>query len=219
MNFIFYDLETTGLTGARIVEIAAYKRNNDTYFHEYVNPECLISPESTEIHKITNEQVKNKKTIQYVLKEFEEFCGENPILIAHNNDNFDKLVLKDEYNRVSLQIPDWKYIDSLKIARELLPKLESHKLAKLKEYYKTEIGQAHSAIDDVKNLVIIFNMLTKNLEDEEIYNMSENYVMKIMPFGKYKQKEIKKLPHAYKQWLIQNACCNNRNPDLLKALT
>ena len=34
--------------------------------------------------------------------------------------------------------------------------------------------------------------------------MSENYVMKIMPFGKYKQKEIKKLPYAYKQWLIQN---------------
>ena len=87
MNFIFYDLETTGLKDSRIVEIAAYSRLNDTYYHSLVNPECVISDEVIKIHNVTNEAVKDAKIVSEMLVEFENFCVEDAILVAHNNDN------------------------------------------------------------------------------------------------------------------------------------
>lgn len=218
MNFIFYDLETTGLNNARIVEIAAYNRLNDTYYHSLVNPECQIPDESIKIHKITNEAVKNSKIISEILVEFENFCGEDAILVAHNNDNFDKLVLQSEYTRANKQIPNWTYVDTLKISRTLLPDLGSHKLTLLKEYYNINLGVDHSALGDVKNMYAIYCKMTNEKTDQEIIDMSANYVLQKMPFGKHKGKLIKNLPKDYKQWLLTNACAFGRNEDLRLSL-
>ena len=218
MNFIFYDLETTGLINARIVEIAAYSKLNDTYYHSLVNPECIIPDEVIKIHNITNEAVKDAKIVSEILVEFENFCGEDAILVAHNNDNFDKLVLQSEYNRANKEIPVWKHVDTLKISRTLLPDLGSHKLTLLKEYYNINLGVDHSALGDVKNMYAIYCKMVGNRTDQEIFDISTNFVLQKMPFGKHKGKLIKNLPKDYKKWLLMNACSFGRNEDLRVSL-
>lgn len=217
MSIVFYDLETTSLYNARIIEIAAYNINNNLYFYELVYPECVIPPESITIHHITNEKVRNCKTIKEVLPDFVKFCGNNCTLIAHNNDCFDKIVLQDEFNRSNLQLPDWKYADTLKMARILLPNLQNHKLDTLKEYYKINIGTAHNALDDVLNMYEIYKLMKLNKTDDEMIKISNEYIMKYIPFGKYKGTKINKLPVEYVKWLIDNLD-KKSNQDLLHSL-
>ena len=217
MSIIFYDLETTSLYNARIIEIAAYNINNDTYFYELVYPECVIPPESIKIHHITNQKVKNCKTIKEVLPEFIKFCGYRCTLIAHNNDTFDKIVLSDEFNRSKLNIPDWNYADTLKMARTLLPTLDNHKLDTLKKYYNIEIGTAHNALDDVKNMYEIYKQMKGTKSDTEMIIISNNYIMKYIPFGKHKGTEINKLPLDYVKWLLNNLD-KKRNQDIIHSL-
>ena len=73
----------------------------------------------------------DEKVLQYYFKErFDKYPvtidGERKTLTSCEfNDNFDKLVLQNEYNRAEICMPYWHYIDTLKIARTLLPKLIS----------------------------------------------------------------------------------------------
>ena len=217
MSIVFYDLETTSLYNARIIEIAAYNINNNSYFYELVYPECVIPPESIRIHHITNEKVRNCKTIDKILPGFITFCGSNCTLIAHNNDSFDKLVLQDEFNRSNIQLPNWKYADTLKMARTLLPNLQNHKLDTLKEYYKINIGTAHNALDDVANMYEVYKLMKLNKTDDEMIQISNEYKINYIPFGKYKGTELKKLPKDYVKWLIDNLD-KKRNKDLLESL-
>ena len=214
---IFYDLETTSLYNAKIIEIAAYDSINDTYFHELVHPDCVIPPESIAIHHITNAKVKDCPVIKEILPRFVTFCGINNILVAHNNDRFDKIVLQAEFITNDLQIPDWTFVDTLKIARTLLPNLQSHKLDMLKNHYNINIGTAHHALDDVKNMYQIYLQIKQDKTDDEMIKISNEYIIKHIPFGKYKGTKISELPLNYIDWLLNNLD-KERNEDLLKSL-
>ena len=66
----------------------------DSTFEEFVNPEIPIPAASTKVHGITDERVANMPKIGEMLLHFKEFCPEGSVLIAHNGDNFDKIVLE-----------------------------------------------------------------------------------------------------------------------------
>src|SRR5882762_5719619 len=74
----FFDLETTGvnITQDRIVEIAVIKLmpGGETLEKKnLVNPTITILPESTAIHGISNEDVKDKPTFKELAKEYAKF--------------------------------------------------------------------------------------------------------------------------------------------------
>ena len=120
MRPIFYDTETTGLKRGedRIIEIAAYDLERDTSFVTLVNPEMTIPDESIQICNITNEMVQDAATFNDVGKRFVEFCDGDVVLVAHNNDNFDKPFLDAEFKRSNIEMPKWLFLDSLKWARK-----------------------------------------------------------------------------------------------------
>ena len=180
MVVIFYDLETTGLeSNSKIIEIAAYREDTNTYFHQLVNPGVKIPPESSKIHKITDSDVTSMPKINKVLLEFNEFCkGENIILVAHNNDGFDKIILQNEYKLSEVSIPSWDYLDTLKVSRTILPDLPSHKLDNLKDYYNIHIGDSHLALDDVANMYQVYQRLKGDKTDLEMLNISKLYYEK-----------------------------------------
>src|SRR3972149_11979456 len=113
---IYYDTETTGVKAEcdRIIEIAAFDPVLNKSFCEFINPQMPIPEESIAICNITDEMVKEADTFEKVGQRFVQFCAGDVVLIAHNNDSFDKKFLETEFTRAGLILPKWKYIDSLK---------------------------------------------------------------------------------------------------------
>ena len=90
---IFFDLETTGLqiSSDRIVEISILKifpNGNKESKTWLVNPTIPIPSESTEIHGITDEKVKNEPTFNDLAPIIQDLIH-NCDLAGYNSNNFD----------------------------------------------------------------------------------------------------------------------------------
>ncbi len=204
---IFYDTETTGIKAAndRIVEIAAYDLVRECSFEELVNPGIPIPPEASKVHKITDDMVENAASFKEVGEKFIEFCEGDVVLIAHNNDAFDVHFLRHEFARHEIEMPEWKFFDTLKWARRYRPDLPRHTLQFLREIYNIEANNAHRALDDVIVLYKIFEQMTDDLDIEqamELLNAPKD--IKVMPFGKHQGKALKDVPEDYIKWLAKN---------------
>ena len=170
---IFYDTETTGTRPGKdlIIEIAAFDPSRPEPFCTLVNPECPIPQESTNISGINDEMVKNAPKIKEALEQFTEYCSGEAILIAHNNDAFDKLFLQFEFERAKLPLPQWRYFDTFKWSRKYRSDLPRHSLQFLRETYGIAANQAHRALDDVYVLHQIFTRMTAELPIEMVLNL------------------------------------------------
>ena len=202
---IYYDTETTGVRPGkdRIVEIAAYDPVQDRKFCMFTNPECPIPAEATAITHITDEMVKDAPKIGEALSLFAAFCSDPDIvLVAHNNDAFDKLFLEAEFQRGGVSMPSWLFLDTLKWARKYRFDLPRHNLQSLREVYAIEANQAHRALDDVFVLHQIFSKMIGDLSWETILNLMTTSPQIIrMPFGKYAGKSLSDVPKDYVSWL------------------
>lgn len=219
---IYYDTETTGVRPEkdRIVEIAAFDPVRNLTFVQFVNPKMPIPPEATAITKITDEMVANAPSFEVIGKDFIEFCGEDAVLIAHNNDRFDKLFLECEAERSALVLPSWSYVDSLKWSRKYRTDLPSHSLQTLREVYGIAANQAHRALDDVMVLFQIFSTMIDDLPIETVLAlMSETKDLNRMPFGKYQGKPLSEVPVSYLRWLRDNGAFDKvENKELKESL-
>lgn len=216
---IYYDTETTGLDPSkdRIIEIAAYDVYLNKTFSSLVNPEMLIPQSSSDICNITNEMVKDSPTFQQVGKEFIEFCQGDPILIAHNNDSFDIHFLINEFKRVNLAMPTWRFIDTLKWARKYRPDLPRHSLQYLREIYGIEANNAHRALDDVIILEKLFSQMIDDLDYLTVLTLMEKKQKTVrMPFGKHQGKPLSEVPRNYFLWLSENGAFDKPENSNLK---
>lgn len=204
LRAIFYDTETTGTRSEKdfIIELAAYDPTLDRSFEQLINPGCLIPAETTAIHHITNEMVAQAPSFAEISDAFIKFCEGDVILIAHNNDTFDYLFLKAEFNRCGRQMPDWKFLDSLKWARRYRKDLPRHTLQFLREIYGIAVNNAHRALDDVIVLHQVFSRMTDDLNIEDVYALLNiPRELQHMPFGKHQGMPLKNLPRSYVTWL------------------
>ncbi len=168
---IFFDTETTGTNpkGDRIVELAAYDPVRERSFEMLINPGIAIPPETTRVHQITDEMVKDAKSFREVAEEFILFCEGKVALIAHNGESFDVPFLQHECKRNDLELPGhWLYIDSLKWSRRYRKDLPRHSLQFLRQTYGIAANQAHRALNDVMVLYDVFKAMTDDLSIEEI---------------------------------------------------
>ena len=230
-SIYFFDLETTGLLkhNGRIIEIACckmvYEPNGKFYssgtFEEFVNPEIPIPPESTKIHGITNGRITNKQKIGSMLHKFVEYCPEGSVLIAHNGDNFGKIVLKREFERAGMKMPEYRFADTHKMARVILPYSPRYSLQYLKQWFEiTVTGPAHRALPDVLVMIDVYHKLRQNRSNNMMIGMSEQYEIKTMPFGKYKGVKLKNLEKDYIHWMLYRSDIfkGGENPDLKEVL-
>jgi len=206
-RFIYYDTETTGIKAGkdRLVEIAAYDPLENRKFCTFVNPECPIPPEATAITHITDEMVKDAPLVKEALEAFIAFCEGDVVLVAHNNDAFDKPFLEGEFKRAGFPMPQWVFVDSLKWARKYRNDLPRHSLQSLREVYGIEANQAHRALDDVIVLERLFRMMIDDLSCETVIELlKQSKPILKMPFGKYAGKLIAEVPKDYIAWLAKN---------------
>jgi len=204
---IYYDTETTGINSEkdRIIELAAYDPIQERSFCEFIHPGFPIPPESSAIHHITDDMVADAGKFEEVGKAFADFCPENTVLIAHNNDSFDKLFIEAEYNRNDLSLPNWEYVDSLKWSRRYRSDLPRHSLQHLREVYGIEANNAHRALDDVMVLYRVFSRMIDDLSIEQVITLlSQTKTLDRMPFGKHQGKALSKVPKNYVAWLADS---------------
>lgn len=174
-SFVVFDIETTGFsnTNDKITEIGAVKIENFKVverFSELINPEKDISYKIQELTGITNDMVKDKPTIEEVLPRFMDFVGDS-VLVAHNAE-FDTGFISQKCREQGLEYNS-KSIDTLKLARVLLPDLKRHRLNVVAKALGIPLLNHHRAVDDAEATAHIFNkfleMLTnmgaKTLED------------------------------------------------------
>ncbi|OGN61334.1 MAG: DNA polymerase III subunit epsilon [Chlamydiae bacterium RIFCSPHIGHO2_12_FULL_27_8] len=218
---IYYDTETTGLKpeNDKIIEIAAFDPINSRTFNKLINPKIPIPKESSMICNIFDDMVKNEPGFDIIGPEFLKFCEGDVVLIAHNNDNFDKNFLIYEFKRINTLLPDFKYIDTLKWARKYRPDLPKHSLQYLREIYNVKQNNAHRAFDDVIVLREVFEQMIDDLSFEDVLKLlNEKHATKLeyMPFGKYQGKKLQEVPASYISWLKKNDVFEKSENNVLK---
>lgn len=163
-TLVIFDFETTGLDSDRdrIIEIGGIKVVNGQIVDEFstlVDPEIPITSTITQITGITSEMLKGMPTIGDVLPGFLEFF-KDAILVAHNAE-FDLAFLKAAASRVGYQL-QWPCFCTLKLARVLLPQLESKNLDTLAMHYGLQFEARHRSIGDCKVTSAVLQFLLKN---------------------------------------------------------
>lgn len=131
-NYTVLDIETTSLDCYRgeILEISAIKVRNQQeteYFSELIKIHNKVGAFTTKLTGITNEMIlKEGKELVLVLKNFKDFLGDD-IIVGHNV-NFDINFIYDSMKKNLGRNLTNDYVDTLRIARKVLPHLKHHKL-------------------------------------------------------------------------------------------
>ncbi|MBD9177894.1 MAG: 3'-5' exonuclease [Odoribacter splanchnicus] len=148
---VFFDLETTGINVAkdRIVEISVLKvfpNGKEEQRTMRVNPEIHIPEESSRIHGIYDEDVKDAPTFKAIGKELAKYI-EGCDLGGYNSNRFDIPLLAEEFLRagVDIDLNKRKFVD----VQTIFHKMEQRTLsAAYKFYCDKSLENAHPAEAD-----------------------------------------------------------------------
>ena len=157
-TFVVFDLETTGFSNKndKITEIGAVKVENFKVvdrFSQLINPQKDISYKVQELTGITNDLIKDKPTIEEILPKFVDFIGDS-VLVAHNAD-FDMGFMKQKCREQDIEFKNTS-IDTLTLARTLLPHLKRFKLNIIAKELGIPLLNHHRAVDDAEATAHIF---------------------------------------------------------------
>ena len=224
---VFFDLETTGINIVkdRIVEISfvkVYPNGKEGSKTRRINPEMPIPPESTAIHGITDEDVKDCPTFKEIAKSLAaqiEGCD----LAGYNSNRFDIPLLAEEFLRagVDIDLNKRKFVD----VQTIFHKMEQRTLAAAYKFYcDKSLENAHTAEADTMatyevlkaqldrypelqndiNFLSQYSSYTNNVDfaGRMVYNDKGEEVIN---FGKYKGRlveEVLKNDPGYYSWIM-----------------
>ncbi|BDC99535.1 exonuclease domain-containing protein [Persicobacter psychrovividus] len=176
---VFFDLETTGVnvTGDRIVEYAFIKQNPDGSIDKRVskvNPGIPIPVETSMIHGIYDQDVKEAPTFKDVARDLAQFM-EGCDLGGFNIVRFDVPLLLEEFNRVGVDFDITKR--NLVDAQKLFHLMEKRNLtAAYKFYCGKDLQDAHSAEADTIATLEVFKAQIQKYEGQEAFDMKGNSI-------------------------------------------
>lgn len=208
-RYCIIDTETTGLhTTSSVVSVAVLVMVKGVVvetFYSLINPFVPIPFESSLIHKITDEDVKNSPCLSEVMPKINGMIKGCVAIVAHNG-AFDRDRLK------GLVVKPW--IDTLTLSRSLHKELKCHRLEALVQSYGLKINNteglpAHHALYDTRVAGELFMFLMREMvakgvmpvKVEEIKGYSVAKVVKTCSFGKYKGELWKDIPTGYLKWM------------------
>lgn len=204
-SFIALDLETTGINPKidRIIEIGMARIIDFSVVEkrEYlIYPGIKLDDRITELTGITDDDLKGKPRINEVISEVIDFIGDGPIL-GHNI-IFDYSFLKKAAVNEGLTVCD-KGIDTLKIARRLLPELEHKNLTALCEYYNVDPHRSHRAYDDAISAFVIYQKLMQLNPEDSGFNSPIQLVYNVKKDSPITAKQISYLEALLKRHQIE----------------
>jgi len=174
-DFVVFDIETTGFSPVnnRIIEIGAVKVCGGRVterFSTFVNPQVPIPFEIEKLTSIRDDMVMDAPLIEEVLPKFLEFC-QGCILVAHNA-GFDMSFMLENARKQNLPM-EHTYIDTVGIARVLLPNQAKHTLDAVAKTLNISLENHHRAVDDAECTAWIFVKLIQMLEEKDIHTLAQ----------------------------------------------
>ena len=238
---IIFDLETTGVnvTQDHIVEIGYIKvepNGNEESKCIRINPGMHIPEKSSEVHGITDEDVKDCPTFKEIAQDLANtFRGCD--FAGFNSNHFDIPMLAEEFLRVGVDYDFTKarFVD----VQNIFHKKEQRTLvAAYKFYVKDEDFNAHAALDDTRATYEVLQSqldrypdLENNIEFLSEYSSNTHNVdlagriiyndqkEPIFNFGKYKDHPVvkkKKKDPGYYGWIMSSDFALNTKQVLTK---
>lgn len=220
----FFDLEATGINISkdRIIEISVLKvmpNGENQSYNTRLNPEMPIPAETSMIHGIYDEDIKDAPTFKHVAKNLARFL-EGADLAGFSIIRFDVPLLVEEFLRadVDFEVSNRKLID----AQKIFHLMEKRTLtAAYKFYCEKSLEDAHSAeadtiatyevldaqirkyegqqvIDNLGNKLGMISNDMKTLHDLTCTNMVDlagRFILndkgeELINFGKYKNRKV-----------------------------
>ncbi len=176
---ICFDLESTGLniSEARIVSccfIKIYPDGSRETKKRLIHPSIKIPAESTLIHGITDDMVKDSPTFKNVSKGLVELIS-GCDLLSFNGNNYDVPLLAEEFLRCGIDFPEkgTRLIDACSIFKKMH---ERTLTAALRLYCNEELEGAHDAEADTDATIKVFMSQIENhseLQDKTIDEMHD----------------------------------------------
>ena len=199
--YVVFDLETTGFSPVKdkIIEIGAVKVEQGKItdkFSTFVNPKVPIPFQITQLTGITDEMVLEAPDIGSVLPEFLAFIGD-AALVAHNA-SFDVGFIEQNCRYQDI-MPDFTYVDTVAMARILLPTLSKYKLNVVANALHISLENHHRAVDDAGATAEIFVRFIEMLRERGITDL-----MKLNQFGSNNADAVRKLPTYHVIILAKN---------------
>lgn len=190
-EFVVFDIETTGFGPVkdRIIEIGAVKVKAGLIvdkFSTFINPEIPIPFEIEELTGIKDDMVLDYPTIDVILPQFLDFVRDCT-LVAHNA-SFDVSFIHKKAEDMGITT-DFTVIDTVGMARVLLPQLSRYKLNVVAKALGISLENHHRAVDDAGATAEIFLKFLDMLKEKEIHTVDE-----INSLSKLTADAIKKLP-------------------------
>lgn len=175
MNYVAFDIETTGLNPKydKIIEIGAVKVQDGEpaqTFSTFVNPARSLPARITELTGIRDEDVAGAPYIEDILDTFLAFVGDD-VLLGHNILFDYSFVKKAAVNqRKSFEKLG---IDTLRIAKRFLGGLESRQLGFLCDYYQIALD-AHRALNDAVAAHRLYGIMAREYggQEDELFQPS-----------------------------------------------
>ena len=200
-SFVVFDLETTGFSpiSDKIIEIGAVKVEHGEIvdrFSTFVNPHIPIPFKITQLTSINDQMVMNAPDIEQILPEFLTFIGDS-VLVAHNA-GFDVGFIEQNM-RYQDMTPDFTSVDTVAMARILLPTLSKFKLNIVAKALNISLENHHRAVDDAGATAEIFVKFIQMLKEREIYDLKG-----LNQFGAHNADSIRKLPSYHAIILARN---------------
>ena len=200
-SYVVFDLETTGFSPVndRIIEIGAVKIEDGKIverFSEFVNPLRPIPFRIEQLTSINDSMVMDAEPIEEVLPRFLAFCGGAP-LVGHNV-SFDISFIEENCDRMRIA-HDFTTVDTVTLARFLLPNLARFKLDQVAKALNVPIGHHHRAVDDAECTAGIFLKFLSMLSDQGLSCLQE-----INESCRYSEEQIRHLHYYHIILLAQN---------------
>ena len=200
-SYVVFDLETTGFSPSvnKIIEIGAVKVENGCItdrFSTFVNPEVPIPFRIEELTGINDEMVLDAPVIEKILPEFLTFC-EGAVMVAHNA-AFDMSFIEENCRRLGLE-REFTSVDTVALARVLLPQLGRFKLDTVAKALHISLENHHRAVDDAGCTAEIFVKFVEMLKERDAVNLDD-----VNELGRNSKDQVKKLPSHHAIILAKN---------------
>lgn len=216
ITYCFFDLETTGLQDdcdiiqfGSVVAKPGSHISIETDYTLYTDKK--IDPEASGAHGLRNEDLMYSPPIEKVIDDILNKLMLADVLVAHNA-SFDYPIMKRVFDSIGKYVPQKPVIDTLRLARHLLPERTDHKLQTLFHLFEIERSKdhtSHRAVSDCRTLHRVFNFLLFDWEDrqqgdatiKELLALASSPVSrKVMPFGKFRGKPLAEIDTDWLEW-------------------